>query len=242
MTDLTADETALQGPFSVFKANVDSAIASIEKSLDIGHVAPSIAPDDALGEEHTISSTKFEEMEATAENPSALSIMMPTRPMIHLLDTQQSAKPRVEELFSHYMLQVADVIQVIGHPHNMFRSVYAQYALQILAHPSMSSTPQTMFASHKAIFCAIISTSAFHLRGLNSHELDRWELYNQIGMAYRLRALQYMRYAIMEPFIDAETHCAKLSAILTLVDLDASIQMHEKRSLLMYLGHGRQLN
>ena len=239
VTTLTADQTSLQGPFSVFKANVDKAIAAIEDCVDKQQDGDSHMDENPA--EHD-EGTAVANEQALADLQLTLYSAIPSQPMLRILEAPQSAKPRVEELFSHYMLQVADVIQVIGHPHNMFRSVYAQYAMQLLAQPTSSTLPQATFSSHKAIFCAIISTAAFHLRSLNSFEHERWELYNQIGMAYRLRALQYMRRAIMEPFVDAETHCAKLSAILTLVDLDVSTLDKTSSVVLIHIGHGGQLD
>jgi hypothetical protein len=152
--------------------------------------------------------------------PTAISI--PWQPS-QLGSSLDSSKLRVNELFSHYLLRVADVTQVISHSGNIFRSIYAKFAMQVWTQPLFNIGPQATLSSHKAIFCALVSTAAFHLRGLSSLKHVNWELYNHVGISYRLRALQYLQQAITEPSADTEAHCAKLSAMLTLVELDVGL-------------------
>lgn len=130
----------------------------------------------------------------------------------------------MNKLLSHYILRVADVSQPISHPQNPFRSIHAQYAMDVWTKPliDMSRGPQTAFLNHRVIFYSIISTAAFHLRGLVTIKHPKWKFYNCIGRTHRLKALICMQEAMKEPSFDAESHCARISAIHTLIDSDVS--------------------
>lgn len=132
--------------------------------------------------------------------------------------------PLTDKLLSHYILKVANILQPINHPQNPFRSIHAGYAMEFSTKPLLDKSYRTQahFSSHRVIFHSILSTAAFHLRGLSTAKDKEWSFYDQTGRKHRLEALKYLQDVIAEPFLDAETHCARFSAILTLVTSDVS--------------------
>ncbi|KIW64181.1 hypothetical protein PV04_09134 [Phialophora macrospora] len=232
---LVGDSTASTGPFSVFRALTAIMVSDTGTHDDNEEIEEATHEQGALHgsrsnrreeERIVISSRKIginhETEGCRSTSPSAWNAIVLSRPpgrFFHFEHSQDS-NPLVRELLSHYLLRIADISQVINHPQNVFRSIYARYAMQVWTQPLFTTEPRATFSSHQAIFCSIISTAAFHLRGFASRKHPNREFYDRVGRVYRLRALQHLQQAITEPSIHAEAYCAMLSAILTLVNLD----------------------
>lgn len=139
----------------------------------------------------------------------------------------------MEKLLSHYILRVADILQPVYHPQNPFRSIHAQYAIVSSTKPlfDQSHGAGSESISHRVIFHSILSTAAFHLRGRSDARHPAWEFYDNLGRCLRLQALKDLQQAIAEPSLDEEAHCARLSAILTLVTSDVGAKCIMRRKV-----------
>lgn len=218
---LESSTTTSSGPFSVFRGRADV----LEDGAEPVTLAQTIPQGSVC--------------ERSVEGVEQLTARVLLQPPSQSVSFFQSSKSQVNQLFSHYLFRVADVSQVICHAQNVSRSVHAQYAAQVWTQPLFASERHANSSSHKAIFCAIISTAAFHMRGPRSPRHEKWNFFDRIGRVHRLEALQHMQQAIKEPVGDSESYCARMSAMLTLVDSDVCLSSPHKHAFsLTSEGHG----
>jgi hypothetical protein len=242
------------GPFSVFRGDMtgpqsgithhkgEDKLNSCEDKSENQSPLRLLAIRDECGSEHDVAGQSRPRIEAAfthvpdvdrhATGPNeVVALLHPSRALTH--QSSDVSSFWMEKLLSHYMLRVADVLQPVYHPQNPFRSIHAQYAMSTSTKPLFDQPCKaaTGSISHRVILHSILSTAAFHLRGRSNARYPGWEFYDHLGRCLRLQALKYLQQAIVEPSLDEETHCARFSAILTLVTSDVGAQLFMRQKL-----------
>ncbi|KIV83894.1 hypothetical protein, variant 3 [Exophiala sideris] len=128
------------------------------------------------------------------------------------------------KLMSHYITQLADLLQPIHHPRNPFLTINVQSAMPglfaALEQPVQNSITHSPMKGNMSIFHSLMASAAFHLRGSKSTNHPNWDTLDHIGSFNRMKALKYLQEAIIEPSIQIETSFVLIAAILCQVSTD----------------------
>lgn len=126
-------------------------------------------------------------------------------------------------LMHHYAVNVADVIQPIGHLHNTYRDLYVPTALQGV-HMTMSDSTNNETSAHSALFHALLASAAFHLWNCNRAQTTFWRMGNQ----HRTQALHLLQSAVDAP--DPGIHYRSLMmSMLALITIGVSVNELPRR-------------
>jgi len=124
-------------------------------------------------------------------------------------------------LMQNYIANITDLLQPVCHPRNPYQSIYVPNALIGSSNLvlGMNNSASELSFSNVAIFHALLSVSAFHLRGTSYTENQ--PLFEQLGRFHRAKALQNLRMALLD---DTRTidHHATMAVMLSLVSSDVS--------------------
>jgi hypothetical protein len=137
------------------------------------------------------------------------------------LRTQFFSDKATRELMHNYITTVADLLQPASHYQNPYKSIYVPNAL-IGSADSIGGVGM-LERSHNnvAVFHAILSVSAFHLRGTDASP-DR-VVFDKLGRLHRGKALEHLQIALLDE-LDRSDHNAAMSAMMSLVSSDVSLQ------------------
>jgi len=226
--DSLAGNGATSGPFSVFRLD-----ASDHPSLNENHEREISAS--ALPSKHPVQrplplhlqildkeeTSNIRDNESDAGAPSIPPNIQSSSPVL-IIPSSGALDSRATSLLSHYILQLADILQPICHPRNPFRTIHVHYAVAgpLARVPEASVSMQNHPKSSRAILHSLISASAFHLRGYETERHTSWKMYDEIGRLNRLQALKWLQEDLIEPPKDAEALYMIMSASLTLVTAD----------------------
>ncbi|KAF9890463.1 hypothetical protein FE257_005868 [Aspergillus nanangensis] len=160
-------------------------------------------------------------MENMAKQPLETSVSLRTRPGEWREDTSSPYLYRLSlyvnniaaELMHNYVHVVSQVLQPIHHPHNPYRSIYAQQAIsagKIIVGAGGTSSQSATALSH-----ALLAVSAFHLYRCHPQSPH----YGDIARLHRLQAMLNLRNALAQG--EGETnYYTTMSAMLSMVSID----------------------
>ncbi|KAF2007285.1 hypothetical protein P154DRAFT_614685 [Amniculicola lignicola CBS 123094] len=218
------DMTASFGPFSVFQVDLCGA-QSIANNQNTSKPQPYEGSSNVLVDCEERDGLSLRNIDGDIEhwNPSPRNAVAPLfSPASLTYQLSECPGLWINKLLSHYTLRITDISQPINHPQNPYRSIHAQYAMEVWTESLNDKLlkPQTGYSNRRVAFYSILASAAFHLRGFSIDKRPNWKHYDYIGKTYRWKALLYMQRAMEEPSFDAESHCARMSAFHTLVDSD----------------------
>jgi hypothetical protein len=127
-------------------------------------------------------------------------------------------------LMHNYILNITELLQPVCHPRNPYQSIYVPNALKGSSNLvlGMNNLASELSSSNVAIFHALLSVSAFHLRGTNYTE--KQPLFDQLGRFHRAKAMQNLRMALIDETRTVDRQ-ATMAVILSLVSSDVSCSM-----------------
>jgi hypothetical protein len=241
---------ATAGPFSVFRLDT-SDCSSSNKSHGPEIPVPTLPRGQPIDPCSPISLQDFDNQgtstitrdESETDNPLSL-FNIQTSSLDLIVPRSTECDSWTASLLSHYILQLADILQPINHPQNPFRTIHVHYAmagpLATLSEASLST--QARPKSSRAILHSLISASAFHLRGYEAVQHIAWTMYDKIGRLHRLQALNWLQQDLVEPPKDAEALYMTMSASLTLVTSDVRRRVHvwSLETNTVYVARGRR--
>lgn len=223
-----AENGATAGPFSVFRLN-SSDCSSLNESYEFempllnlpsSHPVKCSFPEFWQDVDNEETMTIRPNESKTGQPLISFNIQSPSLGLI--IPSSADLDSRTADLLSHYILQLADILQPIYHPRNPFRTIHVHYAVAgpLTRVPEASVSMQGRSSSSRAILHSLISASAFHLRGYETERHMSWDMYDEIGRLNRLQALKWLQEDLVEPPKDAEALYMTMSASLTLVTAD----------------------
>ncbi|GMG13226.1 unnamed protein product [Aspergillus oryzae] len=135
-----------------------------------------------------------------------------------------SSSWKANELFHHYVTNVADILLPVTHPGNPYRSMYAPAALEgslYFESGAFNAAPNIGLC----IFHSLISTSAFHLHRCYNFKSE----YYRLGIIHRQLALESLQMVLMKdvPLLNYKTI---LVALLSMVTIGDSLTSNDNRS------------
>ncbi|OGM48376.1 hypothetical protein ABOM_003368 [Aspergillus bombycis] len=147
-------------------------------------------------------------------------VLNATVPLLQQPQMFLSSNRKTNELFHHYVANVAEILLPVSHPGNPYRSLYAPAALEgslYFESGLFDAAPNIGLC----IFHSLISTSAFHLHrchGFNSE-------YHRLGIMHRQVALQSLQMVLMKevPVLDYKTLLVALLSMVTIGVMEGSI-------------------
>lgn len=144
--------------------------------------------------------------------------------MQHLLDlelrTHFFSDKTTRELMYNYINVVADLLQPASHSQNPYKTIYVPTALIGSADRLCSIGMADASHSNVAVFHAILSVSAFHLRG--TENLPERTIFDKLGRLHRGKAFEFLQKALLND-LDRSDHQAAISAMMSLVSSDVSV-------------------
>ncbi|GAB1197223.1 hypothetical protein APSETT444_006514 [Aspergillus pseudonomiae] len=148
------------------------------------------------------------------------SVLNATVPLLQQPQLFLSSNYKANELFHHYVTNVAEVLLPVSHPGNPYRSLYAPAALEgslYFQSGPFNAAPNIGLC----IFHSLISASAFHLHrchGFNSE-------YHRLGIMHRQVALQSLQMVLMKeiPGLEYKTLLVALLSMVTIGVMEGSI-------------------
>ena len=140
-------------------------------------------------------------------------VLNATVPLLQQPQLFLSSNYKANELFHHYVTNVAEILLPVSHPENPYRSLYAPAALEgslYFQSGPFNAAPNIGLC----IFHSLISASAFHLHrchGFNSE-------YHRLGIMHRQVALQSLQMVLMKeiPVLDYKTLLVALLSMVTI--------------------------
>jgi len=194
------DETSLvNGPFSVFRALKDTIGTDVD--------APSLEYDEEISRPSDVSAVYDSSTKHGTESP-----YFGLSPPLYK-DTQAGL------LMHHYANIITNLLQPIQHDSNIYRCVYVPNALAGSTELIMGISDQHSAPSSMAMFHALLSASAFHLRNNTTNEVGK--SYNQIGLLHKAKAYQKLQTAVADPSrSDYET---TQNAMLAMITIDVGV-------------------
>lgn len=126
-------------------------------------------------------------------------------------------------LMHNYITNIADVLQPAHHPRNPYKSIYVPNALIGSSNllPGVIVLSSDLSYSNVAIFHALLSVSAFHLRG--TKYTDNYLVFEQLGRFHRAQALKNLRRVLKSKSVVMESQ-AVMAAMMSLVTSDVSLR------------------
>jgi hypothetical protein len=234
----TSHEHHEVGPFSVFSVGPASPGSGRKASRHIDGVADDIAAEASL---HTVnddcsvpvtineevclnmgpevSDNEIEEdIEVVAQVSNCLFDHPTSSTLVQVeLTTNLFSDKVTRELMYNYVNIVADLLQPASHFQNPYKSIYVPNALVGSADSLAGVGLLESSHSNIAVFHAILSVSAFHLRGTDA--LPDRAMYDKLGRLHRCKAFQHLQKALLDE-LDREDHRAAMSAMMSLVSSD----------------------
>lgn len=194
------DETII-GPFSVFRAQ---ALGATEVDTDLD--ASTLGYDDEVSRHTDVISVYRSPILHIAESP-------------HLdLSSPLYRNPQAGMLMHHYANFITNLLQPIQHDGNIYRRVYIPNAIAGSTDLIMGVSNQDSKPSSIAMFHALLSASAFHLRMNTAGQLKK--SYNQMGLLHKAKAYQNLQVALADP--SKSDHESTLNAMLAMITIDVS--------------------
>ncbi|KAE8327746.1 fungal-specific transcription factor domain-containing protein [Aspergillus sergii] len=131
-----------------------------------------------------------------------------------------SSSRKANELFHHYVTNVADILLPVTHPGNPYRSLYAPAALEgslYIESGPFKAAPNIGLC----IFHSLISSSAFHLHRCYEFNSE----YHHLGIVHRQLALESLQMVLMKevPLLDYKTILVALLSMVTIGVMEGSI-------------------
>ncbi|KAB8241112.1 fungal-specific transcription factor domain-containing protein [Aspergillus flavus] len=131
-----------------------------------------------------------------------------------------SSSWKANELFHHYVTNVADILLPVTHPGNPYRSMYAPAALEgslYFESGAFNAAPNIGLC----IFHSLISTSAFHLHRCYNFKSE----YYRLGIIHRQLALESLQMVLMKdvPLLNYKTILVALLSMVTIGVMEGSI-------------------
>ena len=226
------------GPFSVFtmshatsasgrKESRDTEFANIAAETAMRFVNSSCSVPVALDEDGSLemgfelSDKSFkgdievlvQDSTCSLEGPT-LSSPIPLEFMTNLFSDKVT-----RELMYNYVNIVADLLQPASHFRNPYKSIYVPNALIGSAESLTGVGLLEPSHSNVAVFHAILSVSAFNLRGTEA--LPDRVVYDNLGRLHRCKAFKHLQKALLDE-LDREDYHAVMSAMMCLVSSDVS--------------------
>jgi hypothetical protein len=161
-----------------------------------------------------------------------------------LLDTELRAavyRNRTISLLMHnYILNITELLQPVFHPRNPYQSIYVPNALKGSSNLvlGMNNLGSELSSNYVAIFHALLSVSAFHLRGTGYTENQ--PLFDQLGRFHRAKAMHNLRMALIDETRTVDRR-ATMAVMLSLVSSDVSCSMLQYFPIdKRYVAYGRR--
>ncbi|KAK4947610.1 hypothetical protein LTR10_013556 [Elasticomyces elasticus] len=204
------DELSLQGrsniitgSFSVFRLGHTvserpedspdiSALAPVdEKDISPGYgLLPQDKNDQIAHEDETLSNDQFsydldmfEDHDIVATYPTSHTDL--PSPILMRTQSVNDGSYWPHKLMSHYITQLADLLQPIHHPRNPFLTINVQSAMPglfaALELPGQNSITHSPMKGNMSIFHSLMASAAFHLRGSKSTHHPNWDTLDHIG-------------------------------------------------------------
>lgn len=127
--------------------------------------------------------------------------------------------PLAERLFHHYATNITDLLRPFLHPGNFYGTVYVPRA--IIGAESLFNSQSSDSWSNQSIFYSLLSTAAFHLRGIKTRDHnDQSPRMDNVGRFCRMMAYRYLRTAMAGPIKDIAELQTVMSATLSLITID----------------------
>jgi hypothetical protein len=225
------------GPFSVFSAKYARSRSSGNKSRDTHSLCEvpivemyredSVSSDLAslCGEVYfdtqlDLSTESFSQdieiVDRTSDFPCCLDLE---------LRTNFFSDNTTRELMYNYINVVADLLQPASHYQNPYKSIYVPTALVGSSDSLGGMGMLEPSPSNVAVFHAILSVSAFHLRG--TENLPERTIFDKLGRLHRGKAFKSLQKALLDE-LDSSDHHAAISAMMSLVSSDVSSSARTK--------------
>lgn len=135
------------------------------------------------------------------------------------LRTTSFSDKTTRELMYNYITTVADLLQPASHYQNPYKSIYVPNALIGSSDSLVGVGMLEPSHSNVAVFHAILSVSAFHLRGTDT--CPERIVFDKLGRLHRGKAFEHLQKALLDE-LDRSDHHAAMSAMLSLVSSDVS--------------------
>jgi hypothetical protein len=227
------------GPFSVFSTNRALSDSKECASRDINSSGPPAVETTLYCDNSDTSITDLIEeisfdmdLAIETEDPpmdielidQSSTVLSDSSTFLHLFDlelrTHLFSDKTTRELMHNYINVVADLLQPANHSQNPYKSIYVPTAM-VGSAESLGGVGM-LEASHSnvAVFHALLSVSAFHLRGTDS--LPERAVFDKLGRLHRGKAFESLQIALLDE-LDRSDHHAAISAMLSLVSSDVSI-------------------
>ncbi|KNG91038.1 hypothetical protein ANOM_000778 [Aspergillus nomiae NRRL 13137] len=141
------------------------------------------------------------------------SVLNATVPLLQQPQLFLSSNYKANELFHHYVTNVAEILLPVSHPGNPYRSLYAPAALEgslYFQSGPFNAAPNIGLC----IFHSLISASAFHLHRCHDFNSE----YHRLGIMHRQVALQSLQMVLMKeiPVLDYKTLLVALLSMVTI--------------------------
>lgn len=217
------------GPFSVFqvsncyrptKSATTSSSSLVRTATSVSSLLSAASPL-SISDQSAVSDQ--DELMATLQKPIFPSTIFHNR------------WPLAAKLFHHYATNITDLLRPFLHPGNFYGTVYIPRA--IIGADSLFSSQESEprrfpLWSNMSIFYSLLSTAAFHLRGINSRDNnDQCHLMENIGRFCRMMAYRHLRTAMTGSMKNIEELQNVMSATLSLITIDVS-ELHYILSIL----------
>lgn len=136
--------------------------------------------------------------------------------------------PLAAKLFHHYATNITDLLRPFLHPGNFYGTVYVPRAIlgaESLFSSQSSESWDFPSWSNQSIFYSLLSTAAFHLRGVKTRDHnDQSQRMDNVGRFCRMMAYRHLRTAMAGPIKNIAELQTVMSATLSLITIDVRQQ------------------
>lgn len=161
-----------------------------------------------------------EDVEMVDRDVESLSLYSQTDSLDFELSSAIYSNTSVGLLMHHYITNIPDLLQPANHYRNPYKLIYVPSAIIGSSNLILGMGAKTeLSSSNIAIFHALLSVSAFHLRGTRYTENNT--MFEQLGRFHRAQALQNLRIALQNESREMDRHAA-MAVMLSLVTSDVS--------------------
>ena len=234
------------GPFSIFftlsnpreriscdNICVEDLVAETPQHCEVSNCSALIATDGEVSLHINLQLPTEDSARVGKFVDNTLSVQPPRSDLPHSLDlelrTHFFSDKATQELMHNYVNVVADLLQPASHYQNPYKSIYVPTALVGSIDGLGGCGAFEATHSNAAVFHAILSVSAFHLRGTNT-TAER-ATFDELGRLHRGKALKSLQIALLDE-LDKSDHHAAMSAMMSLVSSDVCISSRDKDYLL----------
>lgn len=197
-TQETINNSETNVPISGYSSGLLAQAVTLDSSLDVPNIANIPSPSSTSESDSIVNST-------TAQTPHERSRS------INELYAPIFGSRTVDQLLSHYLINIADLLLPILHENNPWRNLYMPTIFDAAA-VHYFAPDQAQGKANSALYYAALSTSSFHIW---YGQRDRNE-FHRLGTFYRCKAMHSLQLAVSSQNPGTE-YRNLLMAILSLV-------------------------